>query len=168
METQKVYTLVTKKVSDIVNIWRTDPEVFTGVEIRTIDVFSICTGRVIEILNNSGIYIVTVQFSSKLCFRYCNLKSVVYSTNSIVRKGSLIGKAHDTVKVECITTSESIWPVRVGSLTYYKEDPMKYISGETECLSTLTARVIADKNTEWPQFVFDKYTDAEFRNGRGE
>lgn len=168
MVNKNIHTLVTKSTTEVVNEWRTEPDTFTGIEVKAQSVFSICKGRVLQILENDGKHIVTIQFSAKLCFRYLNLVSTSVSLNSIVSKGEAIGTVEDTVIIECITTDQSNWPVRVGSVTYYKCDPTKYVSGEIECLSTLKAKVIADKDTIWPRFVFDDYTWAEFLNGKGD
>lgn len=103
----------------------------TGMDIKSSDVFSFASGVVIAIGKDNGSYAVTVQYDCKISLRYMHLKAICISLGAVLYRGDKIGTADKHVHFEYITTDkeESIWPVRIGTMTYYKHNPELILSG---------------------------------------
>lgn len=129
-----IYTKITKEKSKVLRGWEDKEPYHTSVSVCTHDVYSICDGVVVEILTANNGYIVTIQYTVEKSFRYCRLNNIHIYLGQLVTEGSLIGECADYVDFEYITTQKSLWPVRVNSETYYKQDPTNYLTGKIQCL----------------------------------
>lgn len=104
-----------------------------GVDIKTSDVCSLCSGCVIALVHESReLHGIVIQYDSGHAFRYMHLKSISVSVGDLVQRSVRIGYADKFVHVEYLTntTEKNQNPVRIGSVTYYKQDPTPYITGE--------------------------------------
>ena len=72
---------------------------------------------------------VTVQYDVFSCLRYENLSEVSVAVGDIIQAGFYVGKAHSYLHFEYITKGKdsSLWPVRIGSETYYKQNPISLL-----------------------------------------
>lgn len=77
-------------------------------------------------------YTVCVQYSTDKTFKYSNLKTISVSVGMCIVSGSLIGYTDKYVHFEYLTSvrGASLWPVRIGSLTHYKQNPTPVLTGE--------------------------------------
>ena len=104
---------------------------YTGVQLQAKRVFSYSQGVVVSIGVQADKFFVTIQFDAYTLFRYCDLRSVDVSISDIVQAGDLIGTASGKFRFEyCTSKEQSIFPVRIGKSTYYKQDPEQVFSGK--------------------------------------
>lgn len=103
----------------------------TGIDLYGEQVYSYANGVVIAVGSSGRTKSVTVQYDIFSCLRYENLSSISVSEGDIVQAGFNIGKAHGYLHFEYITKFKdtSIWPVRIGTETYYKQNPVGLLGG---------------------------------------
>lgn len=104
--------------------------IYTGTDITADNVFSYASGTVLTASKEDLLhYCVTVQYDVFNILRYCNLKSLNVGAGDVVQNGSLIGSADKFLRFEYATKEQgsSKWPVRVGTQTYWKQDPERLI-----------------------------------------
>ena len=101
----------------------------TGIDIYCDKVYSYANGTIVAVGSNGRTKSVTVQYDVFSCLRYENLSEVSVSAGDIVQAGFYIGKAHSYLHFEYITKGKdsSLWPVRIGSETYYKQNPISLL-----------------------------------------
>ena len=106
----------------------------TGIDLTASDVHSYASGVVISIGRSEDIYAVTVQYDSRISLRYLHLKSVCVYIGDILYPNMKIGTADQYVHFEYVSVSKdnSIWPVRIGTMTYYKQDPELVLNGSVK------------------------------------
>lgn len=100
----------------------------TGIDIYCYSVYSYANGVVLAVgQDTDGYYSVTVQYDANSCLRYTHLLSHDVQAGDIVQAGFVIGAVHKYFRFEYVTKDKgtSLWPVRVGTETYYKQDPVK-------------------------------------------
>lgn len=105
-------------------------QIFTGTDIIADNVYSYASGTVLTASKEDLLhYCVTVQYDVFNILRYNNLKSVNVGAGDVVQNGSLIGSADKFLRFEYATKEQgsSKWPVRVGTQTYWKQDPERLI-----------------------------------------
>lgn len=122
----------------------------TGIDIAGTRVYSYSQGVVLSVGIQGEKMVVAIQFDARTLFRYCNLRSVDVSAGDIVEAGERIGLCKDHVHFEYCTTSEkSLFPVRIGEITYFKQDPMPVLLGEKIIKANDWSKVqIGDNGTE--------------------
>lgn len=111
--------------------WSTDPKsVYTGVAIPANTVYSYADGVVLAVGYVAPYYCVTVQYDVFNLLRYDHLSSVDVGAGEIVQVGTAIGIADHFVRFEYATKAQnsSKWSVRVGTQTYWKQDPKELLS----------------------------------------
>ena len=101
----------------------------TGIDVYGVSVYTYAPGVVLAVGQENGLYSVTVQYDAYSCLRYCHLSSVEVGAGDIVQAGSKVGKADKYLHFEYATKDKksSVWPVRVMSQIYYKQDPAAMI-----------------------------------------
>lgn len=104
----------------------------TGLDLYANQVYSFASGVVTSIGKNKSYYAVTIQYDAQTSLRYLHLKTVSIGAGQIVQQGFNIGTADTYVHFEYITKDkkDSLWPVRIGTETYYKHNPLNIIGGE--------------------------------------
>lgn len=104
----------------------------TGIDISSKSAYSIVDGVVIQIGQDYQSYSVTVQYDSDNIFRYKNLKSVNVNEGQVIHQSDLVGTCIKFFHFEYASRerSGSIWPVRIGEVTYYKHNPEPIIDGK--------------------------------------
>ena len=110
--------------------WSTDPKsVYTGVAIPANTVYSYADGVVLAVGYVAPYYCVTVQYDVFNLLRYDHLSSVDVGAGEIVQVGTAIGIADHFVQFEYATKAQnsSKWSVRVGTQTYWKQDPKELL-----------------------------------------
>lgn len=110
--------------------WSTDPKsVYTGVAIPANTVYSYADGVVLAVGYVAPYYCVTVQYDVFNLLRYDHLSSVDVGAGEIVQVGTAIGIADHFVRFEYATKvqNSSKWSVRVGTQTYWKQDPKELL-----------------------------------------
>lgn len=117
----------TSFLSNIVSNYKQTVSTTTGINIYGDGVYAYASGVVLAVGKDEAYYTVTVQYDTYSCLRYGHLDNVDVSAGDIIQSGFRIGQAHKFVHFEYVTKSSSIWPVRVGTETYYKQDPAKMI-----------------------------------------
>lgn len=105
-------------------------QIYTGTDITADSVYSYASGTVLTASKEDLLhYCVTVQYDVFNILRYCNLKTLNVGAGDTVQNGSLIGSADKFLRFEYATKEQgsSKWPVRVGTQTYWKQDPERLI-----------------------------------------
>lgn len=104
----------------------------TGLDLYANQVYSFTSGVVTSIGKDKSHYAVTVQYDAQTSLRYLHLKTVSIGAGQIVQQGFNIGIADKYVHFEYVTKNkeDSLWPVRIGTETYYKHNPLDIIGGE--------------------------------------
>ena len=101
----------------------------TGIDVCGTNVYSYSNGVVLAVGKDKGKYAVTVQYDVFSVLRYTNLKDVSVRAGDMIQVGYKIGAAHNYVHFEYATKDQSNWPVRVGTETYYKQNPIRMLGG---------------------------------------
>ena len=104
--------------------------IYTGTDITADNVYSYASGTVLTVSKEDLLhYCVTIQYDVFNILRYNNLKTVAVGAGETVQNGSLIGTADRFLRFEYATKEQgsSKWPVRVGTQTYWKQDPERLI-----------------------------------------
>lgn len=138
-----------------------------GIDIVAKSVHSICQGVVLFIGQNmdNHKYEITVQYDADRCLRYCNIAVVYVNSGDAVIEGQLLGDVEDFVHFEYTSRpkNESVWPVRVGTQTYYKHDPEEYADGRITLLnSSLTDMTTITSADELPSIEITDSMLGEF------
>lgn len=104
----------------------------TGVDIEGLEIYSYQSGVVTQIGTiDNALYAVVIQYTASTSFRYANMSSLFVKQGDVISQGQLIGIAKKFVHFEYLTSDKgaSEWSVRVGSVTYFKQNP-ELIIGE--------------------------------------
>lgn len=97
----------------------------TGIDIYGNGVYSYAGGIVLAVGKDvDNLYAATIQYDVFSCLRYMHLDSISVKAGDVVQTGFFIGKAHKYVHFELINKDISMWPVRIGTVTYYKQNPI--------------------------------------------
>lgn len=105
----------------------------TGVSIPAKRVYSYSQGVVVSCGVQADKYFITIQYDGYTLFRYCNLKSIGVSVGDIVDAGDRLGTVSGQFRFEyCTSKDESLFPVRIGDITYYKQNPELVFSGNVD------------------------------------
>ena len=105
----------------------------TGIDIAGTRAYSYCKGVVVAIGIQIDRMTVTVQFDANTLFRYGNLRSCDLNLGDIVSAGDRIGTCKGHLHFEyCTTDEKSLFPVRIGDITYFKQNPMPVLLGEVQ------------------------------------
>ena len=134
-----VALLIGKDITDpdkyIIQGWQSGDVNMTGTLISADEVFSICSGTVIDIGRDSknNLYSVSVEYEYATWIRYCLLESVSVIVGDILSRGAEIGKAYKgEMRLEYCTDDESEFPFRSGNIELYKQDPIIILSGDID------------------------------------
>ena len=104
----------------------------TGVDITGESIYAYRSGVVTQIGTSfDNLYSVVIQYTAKVSLRYANLSSVLVTEGDVIRQGQYIGIAKQFVHFEYLTSEKgnSKWPVRVGKLTNFKQNPEQLFDG---------------------------------------
>lgn len=101
----------------------------TGIDLYATGVYSLSSGVVISVGLDGKHYAVTIQYNSFSALRYLHLKETAVQAGQAVQSGFHVGNADQYVHFEYVTKEqkESIWSVRIGTMTYYKHNPLDMI-----------------------------------------
>lgn len=136
---------------------------YPAINLEADHVYSICSGVVVDIgLTDDTLYTVTVQYDQNRSVRYGNIQDVYVNLGNTIRIGDIVGMANKYVIFEYITISEdgSMWPVRIYTETYYKQDPTPLATGEVTLPDTnLTDVEIVSSNNFPPIEMSDAMLD---------
>lgn len=98
----------------------------TGVDVEGSEIYAYQSGVVIQIGDlDDGLKAVVIQYTANISLRYANMSSLLIKMGDVIKPGELIGIAKKFVHFEYLskTKENSMWPVRVGTMTYFKHDP---------------------------------------------
>lgn len=104
----------------------------TGCLINIDNVYSICSGTVIDIGKDdkNDLYSVTVEYNYQTWVRYCLLKSYNVKLGEKIVTTNKIGNAYkNKLRFEYCTVEQSNFPIRVSTRQLYKHDPTPVIFG---------------------------------------
>lgn len=148
---------------------RSDPEFaklkqfHTGLDIEAFHVVAPYKCRIAYIGDESSGRTVVMQTGSSFCICYKHLESVSCSLNDILDPMYFVGNANQYVHVEVYKHTNSDFPVRIGSETWYKHDANLLINGALE-----VAAMQAYKPTYTDvDATITELTDSIFRNNAG-
>lgn len=131
----------------IVHEYGQDRPYCTGVIVSCPIAYSICPGKVVAIGKSEGTYAVSVLVNDFQLIRYTNLVTCDVKLNQTLTYDEKMGNCstlayNSTLAIVfeyCTATqSDSIWPVRIGSKTFYKHNPITLFNG-TEKLVILSS-----------------------------
>lgn len=132
----------------------------SGVDLAAKEVYNLLQGQIIYVKHLDLKYTVVVKLSTSMCISYSNLKSCKFSRGDIISAGEHIGSCFTYVHVEYLSIIESMWPVRFGVDTFYKNNPTDIIltNGKTleqSLRSTILPDPIVLENTCKPVYSKD-------------
>ena len=137
MNTAVLSTLLGRTIDDAASVikqgWQGTRPFMTGCLINTDDVFSICTGTVVDIGqdNKNNLYSVTIEYNYSTWIRYCLLQFYEVAVGDQVVVGTKIGTTYKGVlRFEYCSDTFSVFPYRQGTRQLYKHDPMPVLTGE--------------------------------------
>lgn len=119
----------------ILKPWLDKPNVYyaqytyqTGVDIYGGSVYSYADGVVVAVGRDADDLVsVIVQYDAYSCLQYCHMAMSMVEAGDVVQAGFALGVTHGYVHFEYLTKEESRWPVRVGTETYYRQNPIKML-----------------------------------------
>lgn len=100
---------------------------------QDMNAYSFSSGVVIQVgEDEDGTYSVTIQYDVVNSLRYMHIKKVNVSEGDIISIGDEVGTYNRYFHFEYVSTNkgDSIWYVRVGTITYYKHNPELVLNGE--------------------------------------
>ena len=104
----------------------------TGVDISGSNIYSLYDGTIALIGDDAKGHSVIIQTGSSLCICYRNLHTLSdIRAGMTISAGTYIGAVQHYVHVEALTQAKSLWPVRIGVSTWYKQDIMNYLTSYT-------------------------------------
>lgn len=130
----------------------------TGVDIEGLEIYSYQSGVVTQIGKLSDmLYAIVIQYTASTSLRYANMSSVCVKQGDVIRKGQLIGIAKKFVHFEYLTKDKgtSIWPVRVGGLTYFKQNPEGLLDGSIQLNANDWSQIKVANTTSIPYELRD-------------
>lgn len=143
----------------------------TGIDVQCKSVHSACQGVVIMIGEDheDGTLEITIQYDAYQGFRYCHIERSLVQPGDIIQNGQWIADAKDFVHFEYIDVKEenSQGICHVGTMNYYKHNPLVYATGEQVLPNEdLVDVVVIEADAEFAQVVFTPEMDEEFSNNR--
>jgi len=171
----KDYSYITRSSLDIVINWGVDKQINPGLLIACDKVYSICTGRVVQVDKDDSGYYVSIQYDYNTLFRYCFLKNVHVTAGERVVFGDIVGDCKDnnlmgsfkgnSFRFEYCTRDRSEFSVRFSRNTYYKHDPTDVVLDEAEY--QYDPSLVAEISTDSSYNKDELSRSSEFRtNGR--
>jgi murein DD-endopeptidase MepM/ murein hydrolase activator NlpD len=97
-------------------------EFYTGTDLECSNVYSAYNGTAVLVGDDELGKCVIVQTGSSFCIAYKHLADTDIRSGQYLDKGTFIGSANKYVHVELLQQSTSIWPVRIGAVTWFKND----------------------------------------------
>lgn len=148
----------------------------TGIDLSGSSVFSMYDGVVVQIGNSTKGRSVIVRTGSSFCVVYSNLSEVSdIQAGQDITSGYRIGSVKSHVHVEYLTLSESIWPVRIGRTTWYKNDVSCLIYGSPLVSNVENSRLFSSLNinemSDYPSGIdteVSQESDYILSNNRGD
>lgn len=94
-------------------------------------VYNLYYGQVVNISAADGRAVVNVKCNPSEILRYGNLKELTCAKSYFADPGAQLGVADEYVVFEYCTLwqGQSVYPVRVNNITYYKQDPTDVLNG---------------------------------------
>jgi len=138
----------------------------TGVDLSGSKVYSLFPGVVVHTNKDEYKYSCIISFDSCNYFMYSNLKSLNVKRGDVVDTSQLIGECDKFVHVDYLTLEQTKWPVRIGQVTFYKHDPLKYISeGYGDLINYYAVKAddtvaVYPSDDELPPQVLAEFTDS--------
>ena len=150
----------------ILRKWSNKAPYVTGVDIITSDVYNLAYGQIVYIGQYEGHYLVDIKSNNNEVLRYCNLNYVNVQPASYIREGTKIGTAQKYVHIEYVTSwrGDSVFPVRINDLTYYKQDPQDVLDGVYTVVPTATLDYAAHDKLNPVEYTEEQ--KAEFTGGK--
>ena len=129
----------------------------TGLEVKAHEVYSVCPGKVISVgYTVDSLYSVTVLVNRKQAVRYTNLLITNVEIGDEIKFRTRVGVADKFVRFEyCTSTHVSKWPVRIKSLTFYKNDPVGLLKGDVKL--EITVHDVKQARGDEPMIPLDKH-----------
>lgn len=162
---------VSNKGNVIIKQWSSSPPLFSGVDISADEVYNLVDGVVIQVSNDYvGRHTIDVQFNRYVVIRYSNISKCNVNTNDRILSGKVIGIADRFVHVEYLTTTKvsPVYPVRIGKVTYYKDNPNSLLEGEISLERSGVYDIEVSVNNEYVPMKFSSLQNREFSNIGGE
>lgn len=102
-----------------------------GINLSAEKIYNLFDGTIVRINNVAKGKIIIVNTSDKFCISYMYLSDVpnTLSEGDTIVNGTYLGDVYKYVHVEYLTNTQSKWPVRIGSRTFYKTDPTPMLQG---------------------------------------
>lgn len=130
--TQSSAIILRPFVSDVSSKWYKELSSYnSGCDIQADTVYSLCSGVVLQVGTFDNMLTVTIQYDANTCVRYAHLKNTKLRPGQLIRYKEIVGSADKFVRVEVaqLYSDLTMWPVRIGNITYYKVDPESYVDG---------------------------------------
>lgn len=141
----------------------------TGVDIEGLEIYSYQSGVVTQIgTMDNDLHSIVIQYTASTSLRYANMSSLCVHQGDIIRQGQIIGVAKKFVHFEYLTKDKgtSKWPVRVGSITYFKQNPELLIDGAVKLNANDWSKIQIADTTSIP-YALRESQESEFGvNGR--
>lgn len=115
----------------------------TGVDLTGDKIYAAYGGTVVFIGEDEHGRCVIIQTGSSFCASYSNLDAIDVRAGQVISEGSFVGTCKKYVHVELLQQTSSLWPVRVGVATWYKQDPKPLLA---HTLSTANVANVSNMN----------------------
>lgn len=141
----------------------------TGLDIEGSEIYSFQSGVVTQIGDmGNGLCSVVIQYTAKTSLRYANMSSTCIHKGDVIRQGQMIGVAKKFVHFEYLTSEkeDSMWPVRVGSNTYFKHNPELLIDGTVKLDANDWSQIQRADTTSIPYALRDSQKSEFGVNGK--
>ena len=153
-----ISSLVGNPINDLSHVikqgWQNSRPFMTGCLIYTDNVFSICSGTVLDVGvdDKNNLYSVSVEYEYATWVRYCLLQTCNVSVGDVLSKDDKIGSTYKGVlRFEYCTDEFSLFPYRTNDRQLYKHDPMPILTGEIELSDPDTDVYIVEEDDDGNQ-----------------
>lgn len=138
--------ILTHENSAELNTWSSKPPYYTGIRLSASSAYTPCDCVVVYVgQSDNKTMTVIIQYDSNIALKYDNLFTCEVSQGDALEEGSLIGRCNKYLHFELLTSValNSEWDVKVGSLTYYKQNPQMIAEGKFTFDSDVTSYKVA-------------------------
>lgn len=157
-----MYNLVTKSDAVILKYFTYDEtkntsmlheDIHTGVDIQGQKVYSMSPGTVILVGYDGKYKNVIIRLDEENCFNYAHLTDTDLRYNEDVEEGTFIGHCDSFVHFEHGSRQQTLWPIRIGTLTYFKKDPMYVLENSWESVKQIDESQIDELELSGPMYI---------------
>lgn len=104
-------------------LYKETKQLFPSIDITGSDIYAAYSGTVVLLNRDDLGQCMIIQTETSFCITYKHLDNVAVRLGDYVDKGQFIGSVDKYIRIELLRNLTSIWAVRIGAATWYKQDP---------------------------------------------